>query len=112
MPSGAPVPVERETYGEATQLPSVGDLLIWSRTEELPYGPLAAVTRVSEKWVCVAEQNYEFRCWQRGKNYSRRFACGRSEAGVTECFGESHLLGWITVQAPPYDFSFGDLPDK
>ncbi|EKF31044.1 trypanothione synthetase, putative [Trypanosoma cruzi marinkellei] len=112
VPTGTPVPMEREKHGETTNMPSVGDLLVWSRTEDFPYGHLAVVTHVSDKRVWVAEQNYEFKRWQPGKNYSRRFDCEKREDGVTVFVGELHLLGWVSIKAPSYDFSLGDLPDK
>ncbi|KAH9599562.1 CHAP domain [Trypanosoma melophagium] len=112
IPDGNSVTVTRHVNGDTTTLPSVGDIMVWGRSSSMPAGHVGIVTYISDNWVRLAEQNYGFNRWPSGKNYSRQIERKIRGDNIVEYHDEESLLGWIKVEAPPYDFSRGDLPDR
>jgi len=66
-------------------LPIVGSLLIWDITEEFPQGHVAIVTKVTQKYVEVIEQNY---------------GSGRREIPIEN--GKLATKGLLAFKSPPY----------
>jgi hypothetical protein len=54
--------------------PKEGDLLIYDKTELFPYGHVAVITKsnISDKFIEVAEENYQNKIWEDVNSYSRK----------------------------------------
>lgn len=93
--------------------PRVGDIVVWSRSEEVPFGHVAIVVDViAGKAVCVAEQNQGFERWPAGVSFSRDVPMRETGNGTAvELVDEDPILGWMSIEEPLYDFTTGDLAD-
>ena len=56
------------------RLPKNGDILVYGKNDELPYGHVAIITNVNivDKYVDVAEENFQNKKWEDFNSYSRR----------------------------------------
>lgn len=82
--------------------PQIGDLVIWSRQEGMPYGHVAVIvsspiqTEEGSKWIVqIAEQNFASHVWT-NHTFSRTLGWERQELGwsLVDTFGYN-ILGWI-----------------
>lgn len=100
------VPFQKLTRGSSDEhLPRAGDLVIWSRQHEMPYGHVAVVVdfHIESKTVGIAEQNFHSVVWK--GNSSRRLhvvpapssvrdGLPREEFTLLDPFGYQ-IIGWI-----------------
>nr|P90518.2 RecName: Full=Glutathionylspermidine synthase [Crithidia fasciculata]AAC48361.2 glutathionylspermidine synthetase [Crithidia fasciculata] len=109
---GRPVEVVRTPNKSTGPAPAVADIVVWGEGPETPFGHVAIVTEVCASCVRVAEQNQGFEKWPEDVPFSREIAMRTTESGEVELLDEDPLLGWVTVQAPFYNFDDGDLADS
>jgi len=69
--NNAPVGFTKMANNSVSPMPSVGDVIVWSRCEAVPFGHMAIVTNVRDEKVYVAEQNQGFERWTSDMPYSR-----------------------------------------
>jgi glutathionylspermidine synthase len=132
LPSGNRVNTIKLENGKTLEAPVPGDLIIWRRTRDVPFGHVAAVVAVEMRAnsesspeqrkptanashvvaiVYIAEQNHAFHAWTGG--YSRRLELLRHANGALELLDDEQdpILGWVRVEAPDVDFTSHDIPD-
>ena len=101
---------------EPVDSPRVGDVLIWPRQEDMPYGHVGIVVALGDGLsikelesgtisLFVADQNYRSVLWE-GRNYSMELQLGRRcTMSAPRCFPEVvdpagyKVLGWMRVAA-------------
>lgn len=131
LPSGGPVQMHRLENGKTCETPKAGDLVVWRRTRDIPFGHVAVVVAVDMlaqpalenespssshpsrrlAVVSIAEQNFVASAWKGG--------CSRSLDLLLHANGSLELLddmqhpiiGWLHVDAPHVDFQSHDIPD-
>lgn len=134
LPTGKRVNTMRLENGKATEVPVLGDLVIWRRTRDVPFGHVAAVVAVELRpkpteegspeqrksnanashvaaIVSIAEQNHAFHAWS--GDCSRKLELLRHANGALELLDDEQdpILGWVRVNAPDVDFTTHDIPD-
>jgi glutathionylspermidine amidase/synthetase len=95
--SGAVVAV-KAIPNRGSELPEVGDLLIYAVDDSDPglrFGHVAVVVRTGDRTLDVAEQNWENQHWG-GKSYARRLSLRTEKRGLTDSRGR--ILGWLRVE--------------
>ena len=70
--------------------PRVGDILVFTQNEFYPYGHVAIITRLTQDYVYLAEQNIDDTVWN--KPYSRKIK--RRVDTIVDPF----VLGWKTLR--------------
>ena len=70
--------------------PVVGDILVFTQNEFYPYGHVAIITRLTQDYVYLAEQNIDDTVWN--KPYSRKIK--RRVDTIVDPF----VLGWKTLR--------------
>lgn len=125
---GAQISLTKFSNGKSMALPAEGDLIIWGRARNVPFGHVAVVTHVSvnhrtsassdpdgapvvDGYVEVAEQNHGFHSWD-GRGYSRQLPFVSLRDGAVEIRDEDAVLGWLRVPVPNCDYSQHDIPDN
>lgn len=109
--NNAPVGFTKMANNSVSPMPSVGDVIVWSRCEAVPFGHMAIVTNVRDEKVYVAEQNQGFERWTSDMPYSREIPMRIHADRAVELVDEDPVLGWISVSVPFYDFTTGDIGD-
>nr|AAO00721.1 trypanothione synthetase [Trypanosoma brucei brucei] len=100
--TATPVPCVKVSNGTAAK-PVADSLLIYAVNEDAPWGHVAVITEVGDKWVRIADQNHRFHKWK--GTYSAELLL-KHEGGVWTV--EDHAaegifvpLGWVTFPSRP-----------
>ncbi|BBH54704.1 CHAP domain-containing protein [Fluviispira sanaruensis] len=57
-----------------SEIPAFGDILIYDKSEVLPYGHVAIIVNIDKRknYIDVAEENFQNKMWENYESYSRR----------------------------------------
>ena len=109
--TGAKVRLLRFPNGSRDSRPVPGDILIWQRAHDVPFGHVAVVVHVTNSCVQIAEQNEHFHHWQ-GRDYGRTLPVSFDRgSGAFTVIDEDPIIGWMRADAPLFDFAIDDAPD-
>lgn len=109
---GQPAKIEKIANGTGREPPQQGDVVVWSRVGEVPFGHVAVVTAVCDGKVHIAEQNQGFEKWPADTPFSRDVIMRTAADGKIELVDQDQILGWLAVREPLYDFTTGDMADN
>jgi glutathionylspermidine synthase len=109
--TGKKIRLMRWANGSRDARPAAGDLLIWQRAHDVPFGHVAAVVSVADTHIQVAEQNEHFHHWQ-GRNYGRTIPVSCDPRGAYTIIDEDPVLGWMRADGPLlFNFNADDSAD-
>jgi len=76
-------------------------MLVWDRSYD-GTGHVAIITDVGERYVRIAEQNFEDWKWDEGADYARELKMGVDAEGRYSVHDDYQILGWsIQADHPP-----------
>ena len=79
-----------------SDLPQIGDLIIYPKQRDTPYGHVAVVTDVDSNYVYIGEQNWHNYVWQK-EHYVRRLKLVNNGKLTIVDNGGYIIKGWMRV---------------